>query len=86
MRTADPALPSRHAHSTRSERERQLLDGIQEFLLPVPIYLNLIQDFAALGDVGGVQYAMSNLLACIRAAEATKIELDELCNSSTEAA
>ena len=61
-----------------AERIRQLVEAIQEFLAPVHIYMNLIWDYAALGNVGGVEYALRLLAASVRAAVATSIELAEL--------
>ena len=61
-----------------AERISRLVEGIQEFLAPVPIYMNLIWDYAALGNAAGVQMAMHNLTIHVRAAVATSIELAEL--------
>lgn len=61
-----------------AEKVRQLIEALQEFLAPVPLYINLICDYAALGNAAGVQYAMQHLAACVRAAVATSIELAEL--------
>jgi hypothetical protein len=74
------------APTIRQERERQLVEGLQEFLAPVPIYLNLIGDYAALGNAGGVCSAMDSLLSCMRSAIATYRELLELRDSKREAA
>lgn len=60
------------------EKVRQLVEAIQEFLAPVPLYMNLIWDYAALGNAAGVEHAMKLLAACVRAAVATSIELAEL--------
>ena len=61
-----------------AETIRQRVEAIQEFLAPVPIYMNLIGDYAALGNAAGVEHAMRLLAACVRAAVATSIELAEL--------
>jgi hypothetical protein len=61
-----------------AEKVRQLVEAMQEFLAPVPIYMNLIWDYAALGNAAGVQMAMHNLAIHVRAAVATSIELAEL--------
>ena len=62
----------------QAEKVRQLVEAIQEFLAPVPIYMNLIWDYAALDNAAGVEHAMKLLAACVRAAVATSIELAEL--------
>ena len=61
-----------------AEKVRQLVEAIKEFLAPVPIYMNLIWDYSALGNAGGVEYAMRLLAASVNAAVATSIELAEL--------
>lgn len=65
-------------NSNHAEQVRQLVEAVQEFLAPVPIYMNLIWDYAALGDASGVEYAMKLLAACVSAAVATSVELAEL--------
>lgn len=66
------------AQDVKAESKRQLLESIQECLAPVPLYLNVVFDFAALGDARGVHYAMSKLVASVRAAAESNRDLAHL--------
>jgi hypothetical protein len=73
-----PPVPAGTLEEARATELRALFDDLQQLAWAIGVHADTLQNYCALGDAGGVNYAVGGIRDCLKRAIALRAHIEPL--------